>query len=74
MIFIKIPGNNIEQCRLAVQMEREKESSRGNGTGNGNKWFLNNVLRFLQACKERIEQEQITGATLRNYEVHQVIL
>ena len=65
--FILIPGNNIEeQCKLAVQMERER-SEASNNTNSNNKWFLNNVLRFLQAEKERVERKEITGATLRNY-------
>jgi hypothetical protein len=55
--FIKIPGNNIE----------ERERSEGSSNSNNNKWFLNNVLRFLQAQKERVERKEITGATLRNY-------
>jgi integrase len=68
--FIELPGNNIEEkCKLAVKMERDKERSQdsGNNNNNNNKWFLNNVLRFLQAEKERVERKEITGATLRNY-------
>ena len=65
--FIKIPGNNIEeQCKLAVKMERERGQGNSNNNDN-NEWFLNNILRFLQAEKERVERKEITGATLRNY-------
>ena len=28
---------------------------------------LTNILRFLQYQKDRVEQQQITGATLRNF-------
>jgi integrase len=68
--FIEIPGNNIEEkCKLAVKMERDKERSQDSGknSNNDNKWFLNNILRFLQSEKERVERKEITGATLRNY-------
>jgi replicative superfamily II helicase len=59
--YVKIHGNNIEeQCKAIVQMERSIDK-------NDNKWLLNNVLRFLQAYKERVERKEITGATLRNY-------
>jgi len=34
---------------------------------NNNKWVLNNVLRFLQIYKDRIDRKEISGATLRNY-------
>src|SRR6188472_454 len=63
--FAQVPGNNIEeQCKLGVQIARESE---GDSNNNNNKWFLNNVLRFLQAQKERVERKEITGATLHNY-------
>jgi hypothetical protein len=62
-----MPGNNIEeQCKLAVQMERERSNGSSINNTNNNRWFLNNV-RFLQAQKDRVEQKEITGATLRNY-------
>lgn len=32
-----------------------------------NNWAFNNILRFLQYQKDRVEQQQITGATLRNF-------
>jgi hypothetical protein len=51
--------------QLAVHMERERSEASSNNSNN--KWFLNNVLRFLQAEKERVERKEITGATLRNY-------
>ena len=63
--FIEIPGYTMEeQYRFTIQMKRE----RSNGyNSNNNRWFLNNVLRFLQAEKERVERKEVTGATLRNY-------
>jgi hypothetical protein len=63
--FIKIPGNTMEeQYRFTIQMKRE----RSNGyNSNNNRWFLNNVLRFIQAEKERVERKEVIGATLRNY-------
>jgi len=30
-------------------------------------WALNNVLKFVQFQKDRVDQKEITGATLRNY-------
>jgi hypothetical protein len=62
--FIQIKGNTIEEkCKFVVEMERKRERS----SNSNNRWFLNNVLRFLQAQKERVERKEITGATLRNY-------
>jgi integrase len=34
---------------------------------NDFKWTLNNILRFLQIQKQRVDAKEITGATLRNY-------
>ncbi len=36
------------------------------GTKNPN-WAFNCIIRFLQFQKERVEKEEITGATLRNF-------
>ena len=33
---------------------------------NDSNWAFNSILRFLQFQKERVEKEEITGATLRN--------
>jgi hypothetical protein len=58
--FINLEGENIQQrCRNAVEMDR-------NGNSNS-KWLLNNILRFLQAQKERVERKEITGATVHNF-------
>jgi hypothetical protein len=63
--FIKIPGNTMEeQYRFTIQMKRERSSGYNN---NNTRWFLNNILRFLQAEKERVERKEVIGATLRNY-------
>jgi hypothetical protein len=45
-------------------MKRERSSGYNN---NNTRWFLNNILRFLQAEKERVERKEVIGATLRNY-------
>ena len=38
-------------------------------------WAFNSILRFLQFQKERVEKEEITGATLTKfYQSNQVIL
>jgi hypothetical protein len=53
-----------KQYRFTIQMKRE----RTNGyNSNNNRRFLNNVLRFPQAQKERVERKDVIGATLRNY-------
>ncbi len=59
--FINLEGENIQQrCRNALEMDRI------NGNSNS-KWFLNSILRFLQAQKERVERKEITGATVHNF-------
>jgi hypothetical protein len=32
-----------------------------------NNWALNNILKFVQYQKDRVEKKEITGATVRNY-------
>jgi hypothetical protein len=44
-----------ERCNIFAQ--RGKEDSR---------WVFNNIIKFLQFQKERVESGEITGATLRN--------
>jgi hypothetical protein len=36
------------------------------GKANSN-WALNNILKFVQYQKDRVERKEITGATVRNY-------
>jgi hypothetical protein len=31
------------------------------------KWLANNILKYLQLHKDRVERKEITGSTLRNY-------
>jgi integrase len=55
--LINIQGNTIqERCRCFAEIAK-----------NDNKWVLNNILKFLQIYKERVERKEISGATLRNY-------
>jgi integrase len=57
--FINVLGTTIEErCRTFAEIAMKD---------NNNKWVLNNVLRFLQTYKERVERKEISGATLRNY-------
>jgi integrase len=57
--FIDLEGETIQQrCRNAVKMDRN---------GNNGKWLLNNILKFLQAQKGRVERKEITGATVHNF-------
>jgi hypothetical protein len=58
--FIDLEGETIQQrCRNAVKMDRRN--------GNNGKWLLNNILKFLQAQKGRVERKEITGATVHNF-------
>ena len=62
--FIDIEGESIQQrCKNAVEMERSRNSTTDGGDG---KWLLHNILRFLQAQKERVDRKEITGATVHN--------
>jgi hypothetical protein len=52
--FINLEGETVQQrCRNAVEMDRD--------WGNNGKWLLNNILRFLQAQKDRVERRDHTG-------------
>ena len=62
--FIDIEGESIQQrCKNAVEMERRRH---GTNVSDG-KWLLKNILRFLQAQKERVDRKEITGATVHNF-------
>jgi hypothetical protein len=37
-------------------------------------WAFSCIVRFLQYRKERVEREEIKGATLRNFEGYKIIL
>jgi hypothetical protein len=37
-------------------------------------WAFHSIIMFLQFQRERVETEEITGATLRNYVKSQIIL
>ena len=55
--LINVQGNTIdERCRSFADTAKKD-----------NKWVLNNVLKFLQIYKDRVERKEISGATLRNY-------
>jgi hypothetical protein len=49
-------GNLEEQCNLFASKGLEDP-----------KWAFHNIIKFLQYQKERVEKEEITGATLRNF-------
>lgn len=49
-------GTTSERCKVFV-----------NKATNDNKWVVNNIVRFLQTQKQRVESREITGATLNNY-------
>ena len=55
--LINVQGNTIEErCRSFAEIAKKD-----------NKLVLNNILRFLQLYKDRVERKEISGATLRNY-------
>ena len=52
-----LPNGNLEQqCNLFASKGLEDP-----------KWGFHNIIKFLQYQKERVEKEEITGATLRNF-------
>ena len=56
--FINVQDNTIEErCRFFAEIAKK----------DNNKWVLNNVLRFLQIYKERVELREISGDMFRNY-------
>ena len=55
-INLLLNGNLEEQCNLFAAKGLEDH-----------KWAFNNIIKFLQYQKERVEREEITGATLRNF-------
>jgi hypothetical protein len=55
-IHILPNGNLEEQCNLFAAKGLEDH-----------KWAFHNIIKFLQYQKERVEKEEITGGTLRNF-------
>jgi integrase len=60
-IFFKyinlLPNGNLEeQCNLFATKGLEDQ-----------RWAFNNIIKFLQYQKERVEKAEITGGTLRNF-------
>ncbi|HET9807113.1 MAG TPA: hypothetical protein VFP49_09410, partial [Nitrososphaeraceae archaeon] len=49
-------GNLEEQCNLFAVKGLEDQ-----------RWAFNNIIKFLQYQKERVEKAEITGGTLRNF-------
>jgi len=49
-------GSLQERCRDFV-----------NNATSDNKWAVNNIIKFLQTQKQRVDGKEITGATLNNY-------
>ena len=53
--FVNIQGNTIrERCKAFVEISK-----------NDNIWALNNVRKFLQVYKERVERKEITESMLK---------
>jgi hypothetical protein len=49
-------GNLEEQCNFFATKGLEDQ-----------RWAFNNIIKFLQYQKERVEKAEITGGTLRNF-------
>jgi hypothetical protein len=52
------------QSDLTIEQRCNYFASKGT---NDPTWAFNCIVRFLQFLKERVEKEEITGATLRNF-------
>jgi hypothetical protein len=37
-------------------------------------WAFTSIVKFLQFQRQRVEKEEITGATLRNFKSHKIVL
>ena len=56
--FIKLlPGRNVQERCNAFVAKAKVDSN----------WVRNNIMKFLQLQKQRAEQKEISGATVRNY-------
>jgi hypothetical protein len=55
--FIGMIGATLEE-RARVFAKRGKDDSN---------WSLNNILKFVQFQKDRVDKKEISGATVRNY-------
>jgi hypothetical protein len=51
---------------FATELEHRARVFAHRGKENNN-WLLNNVLKFVQYQKDRVDRKEITAATIRNY-------
>jgi integrase len=55
------------QFEVGVKETEERFNDLAENGKNNTNWILNQVIRFLQFQKERVENKEITAATLRNF-------
>jgi hypothetical protein len=55
--FIRLEGDSIEEKSIVFVEMARKDSN----------WTFNNILRFIQFQNSRVNQKEISGATVRNY-------
>jgi hypothetical protein len=51
---------------MGVKLEDRARAFAQRGKDDGN-WALNNIVKFVQYQRDRVERKEITGATVRNY-------
>ncbi|MER5174410.1 MAG: hypothetical protein ABJB76_02120 [Candidatus Nitrosocosmicus sp.] len=56
--FLGLEGTTVEEKSKDFIHIKDKE---------GNQWVFNNILKFMQFHLERVNNKEITGATVRNY-------
>jgi hypothetical protein len=61
--FFDFIGQEIGQ---GIKLEDRARTFAQRGKDDGN-WALNNIVKFVQYQRDRVERKEITGATVRNY-------
>jgi hypothetical protein len=51
---------------IGVKLEDRARAFAQRGKDDGN-WALNNIVKFVQYQRDRVERKEITDATVRNY-------
>jgi hypothetical protein len=68
--FLEMDGSTVEEKSKSFikRIHREEENN------NNSQWVFNSLIKFMQFHLERVNRKEITGATVRNCQEHQIIL
>jgi hypothetical protein len=68
--FLGMEGLTVEdKSKIFIKRIQPEEEN-----NNNKQWVFNSLIKFMQFHLDRVNRKEITGAIVRNYVEHQVIL